>query len=249
MTDRAQPRAQPRAQTLAVDAVDAWVFDLDNTLYDASTNLFAQIDRRMTAFIADFLGVSAAEAHRVQKSYFREFGTTLRGLMQRHAMEPGPFLHHVHDIDVSVLPPSPALDAALGRLAGRKIIFTNGSEAHARRVMDRLGVGHHFDAVIDIAAADYLPKPHPDSYRILVERQRLDPRRTVMVEDIARNLEPAHALGMTTVWLRTNSSWAGDGDAAPHVHHVIDDLLVWLEGLLAPQTIDSAGPNKHVPAP
>ncbi len=208
---------------------EAWVFDLDNTLYPASSNLFAQIDERMRSYIADFLELELSQAERLQKHYFRQYGTTLRGLMNRHGMEPRPFLDHVHAIDLTPVAPDPVLAAALARLRGRKLIFTNATADHAERVVARLGVGHHFDAVFDIAAAGYLPKPEPEVYKRLVKRHRLDPLRTVMIEDISRNLEPAAALGMTTVWVRSANPWAAEGAEGDHIHHVTDDMVAWLE--------------------
>ena len=133
---------------------EAWVFDLDNTLYPASSNLFAQIDEKMTRFIADFLDLDIDEANRLRKNYFREHGTTMRGMMDHHGMEPGDFLASVHDIDLGSVTPDPALGEALGRIPGRKIIFTNGPQAHAPRVLDRLAIGHHFEAVFDIIQAE-----------------------------------------------------------------------------------------------
>jgi len=215
-----------------LDQVEAWVFDLDNTLYPAETNLFSQIDERMRGFIAAYLDLDLEEAYRVQKQYFRDYGTTLRGLMSRHGLDPRAFLDHVHAIDLSPVPPSPALDDALDRLSGRKIIFTNASADHAERVMARLGVEGRFDAVFDIADAGYLPKPEPAVYDALVARHGLDPRRTVMIEDIARNLAPAAALGMTTVWVRTQSRIGQEGAEAAHVHYAVDDLLGWLQALV-----------------
>ncbi len=211
---------------------EAWVFDLDNTLYPAASNLFAQVDRRMTRFIADFLGLDWESAYRLQKTYFRRHGTTMRGLMNEHGMAPGPFLDYVHDIDLSPVAPDPALDAALARLKGRKIVFTNGPTDHAERVMDRLAVRRHFEAVFDIVAADYVPKPEPSVYAALVRRHRLDPATTVMVEDIARNLAPAAALGMTTVWVRAGDA-PGIGDDGGDADHVVDDLTQWLGELTA----------------
>ncbi len=208
---------------------EAWVFDLDNTLYPASSNLFAQIDERMRSYIADFLGLELDEAERLQKRYFRQYGTTLRGLMNRHGMDPRPFLDHVHAVDLSPVPPDPALEAALARLRGRKLIFTNATADHAENIMARLGVGHHFEAIFDIVAAGYLPKPEPKVYRTLVKRHRLDPPKTVMIEDISRNLEPAAALGMTTVWVRSANPWAAEGAEGDHIHHVTDDMVAWLE--------------------
>ena len=217
----------------ALGDTEAWVFDLDNTLYPVSCNIFAQIDARMQGFISRFLGVGPDEARRVQKHYFREYGTTLSGLMKRHGLDPMEFLEHVHDVDLSPVEPSPALDAALERLPGRKIIFTNADTGHATRVMDRLGVAHHFDSVFDIVAADYVPKPQPGVYDSLVRRHGLDPATTVMFEDIARNLIPAAELGMTTVWVATPSALGREGADGDHVHHVADDLVSWLEAATA----------------
>lgn len=212
---------------------EAWVFDLDNTLYCSSYNLFGQIDVRMKTFIAEFLNMEPDEAFKVQKRYFREYGTTLRGLMDRHDLDPADFLNHVHDIDVNVVPPNPVLDAALEALPGRKLIFTNADVNHAERVMERLGVRRHFEAVFDIVACDYVPKPQPGVYHRLVERFDLVPERTVMLEDMARNLIPAADLGMTTVWVRTENDWGQEGSDGDHVHHVTDDLTSWLSELAA----------------
>lgn len=211
---------------------EAWIFDLDNTLYSATYNLFGQIDNRMRAYIAEFLGVSLEDAFRLQKSYFREYGTSLHGLMHRHGMDPEPFLDFVHDIDVTVLPPSPGLEAALARLPGRKLVFTNASTRHAERVMERLGISHHFDAVFGITEADYRPKPQPEAYNVLVQRHGLDAGKTVMVEDIARNLAPAAALGMTTVWVRNDTEHGTAGADGGFIDHVVDDLVAWLDAVL-----------------
>jgi putative hydrolase of the HAD superfamily len=214
--------------------VAAWVFDLDNTLYPAASSLFPQIDRRMRSFIAERLKLEDEAAHRLQKDYYRRFGTTLRGLMLNHGIEPGAFLTYVHDIDHGVLAPWPALDAALGALPGRKLVFTNGSEGHAARVLDRLGIARHFEAVFDIVAADYVPKPEIETYRRMVERHRIDPRGAAMVEDLQRNLIPAAALGMSTVWVRQADhpdADGADGTDLSHVHHVTDDLPAWLNAV------------------
>ena len=214
---------------------EAWVFDLDNTLYPASSNLFQQVDRRMTRFIADFLDLEWGAAYRLQKSYFREHGTTMRGLMNVHGIDPGPFLEFVHDIDLAPVAPDPALDAALARLPGRKIVFTNGPTDHALRVMDRLAVRRHFEAVFDIVEADYVPKPEPRAYEALVRRYGLNPPATVMVEDLACNLAPAAAMGMTTVWVRAPlpGGTPDAGNDAQVADHVIDDLSGWLGELTA----------------
>jgi putative hydrolase of the HAD superfamily len=210
-------------------AAHTWVFDLDNTLYPASCNLFDQIDRRIKEFVAAFLDVGPEEAYRLQKEYFRQRGSTLRGLMDLHGVDAGAYLDYVHDIDLSAVAASPKLERALARLDGRKIVFTMGTIAHARRVMDRLGVAHRFAGVFDIHAAGYRPKPDPAVYALLVERHGIEPAGAVMVEDIARNLKPAARLGMTTVWVRNDRGFSAEGSDGDHVHHVADDLAAWLE--------------------
>jgi putative hydrolase of the HAD superfamily len=217
--------------------IGAWVFDLDNTLYPASCRLFAQVEVRIRDYVARYLGVDAEAAFRLQKTYFREHGTTLSGMMSRHGMDPAPFLDYVHDIDLAAVRPDPKLDAALDRLPGRKVVFTNGSSAHARRVMERVGVARHFVAVFDIADSDYVPKPEPKVYDALVRRFGFEARATAMVEDIARNLVPAAELGMTTIWVRGGDDRPDDGLGLPDaatlaaVDHVVDDLAAWLARL------------------
>ena len=228
------PASLPPSRTAPLSPLrdaQAWLFDLDNTLYSATIDLFAQIDDKMRAYIADFLGLDIDQAYALQKKYFHEYGTSMRGLMDRHGMDPAPFLAHVHDIDVSVLDPSPELSAALTALPGRKLIFTNASTQHADRVLRQLGVDHHFDDVFDIIAADFRPKPEPEIYRKLLDQYGIDPATAVMVEDMARNLAPAAALGMTTVWVRTGSEWGALGADAPYIHHTVDDLVGFLRAV------------------
>ena len=218
------------------DHLATWVFDLDNTLYPASCSLFPQIDMRMRQFIADSLGLALDDAYRLQKRYYREFGTTLRGLMLVHGIEPAVFLDYVHEIDCGVLTPDPRLDDALARLGGRKLVFTNGSERHAANVLDRLGVARHFAGIFDIRAADYIPKPEPATYDLMVRRHGIDAASSAMFEDIHRNLVPAAAIGMATVWVRDEVHCFGPNDGyddVSHVHHITEDLPGWLEELVA----------------
>lgn len=217
----------------ALLGAECWVFDLDNTLYPASTDIFTQVDEKMTRFISEYLELDFEEAGKVRKDYYLEHGTTLAGLMDLHGMDPHDFLDFVHDIDLSSVAPNPGLDQSLSRLSGRKIIFTNGPTDHARRIMDRLAIGHHFEAVFDIVGADYVPKPRPEAYQTLVERHRLNPRKTVMVEDLVRNLAPAAAMGMTTVWVRPDGKGSPENALKADVDHVVDDLVSWLDGLTA----------------
>ncbi len=221
-------------------AVDTWIFDLDNTLYPAA-DFFPQITSRIRQYTAGFLKLTEEEAHRVQKDYLRRYGTTMNGLMVEHGLDPGPYLDYVHDVDFSYLKPDREMDALLTRLPGRKLIYTNGSLGHAERVLERLDLGHHFEATFDIIAADYRPKPAPEPYRVLCARHGVAPERAVFVEDTARNLAPAAELGMTTVWLRhddPDTHYALDESV---VHHAITDLKAWLDEI-APRSGAAAQP-------
>ena len=218
--------------------VETWIFDLDNTLYPAELNLFAQVDQRMSAFIARTLNLDTKSARRLQKQYSAEHGTTLTGLIERHGIAPEDFLDYVHDIDVSAVKPSAALDACLGELDGRKIVFTNGSVAHAERIVAALDVGHHFDEIFDIAAAGYRPKHEDEAFARFVSRARLQPETAVMFDDVAKNLRPAHARGITTVWIRTQQDWGvppeflvKDDSDRSFVDHEADDLLGFLQSM------------------
>jgi putative hydrolase of the HAD superfamily len=212
----------------ALRHIDCWIFDLDNSLYPASANLFALIDERMGEFIQNLVGCGPEEARRIQKGYFHEHGTTLAGLMRAHGTDPTEFLDFVHDIDLARISADPRVVAALDELPGRKFVFTNGDERYARRVLDKLGLANAFDGLHDIHAMSYVPKPHPDAYRAMCERFGIAPERALFVEDMARNLEPAKALGMATVWVDNGSEQAGrDGDPA-FIDYRTTDIAEWL---------------------
>ena len=233
LTDGA--RTAPGGADLA--HIDTWIFDLDNTLYPSSSRLFDQVSQRIGDYIATAFDVDRQEAHKLQKGYFREYGTTLRGLMLKHDMDPAPFLDYVHDIDLSPISPSDALEAALGRLPGRKLVFTNADAPYAKRVMARLGIGHHFSDIYDIEAADWVPKPFPEAYDRLATVHDIEPTRAIFFEDILRNLAPAAALGMATVWVQNDSAWASSGADQITPDYVTDDLPAWLAALPAPTVV------------
>jgi putative hydrolase of the HAD superfamily len=222
--------------------VDTWVFDLDNTLYPHHVNLWQQVDARIRDYIAMFLKIPAAEAFRVQKDYYKRYGTSMRGLMTEHNMAPDDFLDFVHQIDHSPLAPNKTLGRAIAKLKGRKLILTNGTRRHARAVLERLELEHHFDAVFDIIAAELEPKPSPQTYARFLAVHAVAPERAAMFEDLARNLAVPHALGMTTVLVVPEHTrevfredWELEGRDAPHVDHVTDDLAAFLEQLAADQ--------------
>jgi putative hydrolase of the HAD superfamily len=216
--------------------VEAWVFDLDNTLYPADCNLFAEIDTRMGDFIAERFGVSQEEAQRMRKTYYYEYGTTLAGLMRLHDVCPHSFLDYVHDIDLSVIAPAPDLRDALDALPGRKFVFTNGSRRHAESVIARLGIDGRFDDVFDIHALDYIhPKPALEAYERFVRTHGVVARRAAMFDDLPHNLRTAHTLGMTTVLVACghtdhpeHRAIAGWGELPSHIHHRTDALAPFL---------------------
>ena len=218
--------------------VETWVFDLDNTLYPHHLNLWKQIDDRIKEFIARFLDITHDEAFRVQKDYYRRYGTSMRGLMTEHGMKADDFLAFVHQIDHSPLVPNAALGAALERLQGRKLILTNGTRVHAEAVMKCLDIHEHFEDVFDIVAAELEPKPRAHVYDRFLARHGVKAETSAMFEDLARNLEVPHALGMTTVLVVPEKTreifregWELEGRDAPHVDHVTDDLVGFLESI------------------
>ncbi|MEQ9255571.1 MAG: pyrimidine 5'-nucleotidase, partial [Alphaproteobacteria bacterium] len=193
----------------------AWVFDLDDTLYPASSGLFGQTRQRIRDYIAREMRLDPTAAEACRRDLLARYPTTLLGLMAERAIDPVAYLTYVHDLDYSVLAADVALDALLARLPGDKLVFTNGSVAHAQAVLERLDIARHFSAVFDIAAADFVPKPAPASYARLAARHGLLPADAVMIDDLRRNLPPAAELGMTTVWL-DNGPAAGGPHPAPN---------------------------------
>ena len=213
-----------------------WIFDLDNCLYPASTGLFELIDQRMGAYIQRLLDCDALEARRVQKAHFHEHGTTLAGLMKSHGVDPGHFLDDVHAIPLDRVGADQRLGSALARLPGRRLLFTNGDAPYARRVLEAIGVGSHFDELHDIHASELRPKPDPHGYALLCERFAIDPARALLVDDMAANLKPAKALGMTTIWVDNGSERGSHGADHAFIDHRIDNVADWLESILETQS-------------
>jgi putative hydrolase of the HAD superfamily len=235
-----------RRECCPLGEVETWIFDLDNTLYPASCRLFDQVQTRMTEFICERLEVTVEAAAELRRRYFREHGTTLRGLMTREDIDPHEFLAFVHDIDLSCVPPDPALATALNQLEGRKIVHTNGSVRHAERLLDHLGLSDQFCGIIDIVAAEFDPKPALAGYRLLLRRHAVAAPTALMIEDIARNLAPAAELGMTTAWMRSREDWAAAEAERDYIHHVVDDLAGFLAAAAALQRNPE---NREPPTP
>jgi len=235
-------RAIDRDPAEAFAHVETWVFDLDNTLYPPGLDLWRQIDMKMRAYVADLLGLSLDDAFALQKDYYRRYGTSLRGLMIEHGMDPDPFLAHVHAIDLASLDAAPELGDAIGALPGRKLVYTNGSTAHAEQVLAKLGISEHFADIHDIVAAEFHPKPKEEAYQGFLARFDVDPARAAMFEDLARNLEVPDVLGMRTVLVvppglavspADREAWEHEGRDGEHIDIVTDDLTGFLTSLRA----------------
>lgn len=219
----------------AFSHINGWIFDLDNTLYSPHSTLFPQIHARMQSYIVEFFGHNDKEASDIRFQYFKRYGTTLRGLMTEHQIDPQHFLDYVHDIDLSELSPSPRLSTALECLPGKKVIFTNADRPHAERVLQQLGLAGYFESIFDIADGAYVCKPERAPYEQLLGRHGLDAHRSCMFEDMQVNLKPAADMGMRTVWLRHEAEWLRVKPEAPqhypHCHYVADDLIPFLEAI------------------
>ncbi|MEO0496753.1 MAG: pyrimidine 5'-nucleotidase [Pseudomonadota bacterium] len=248
-SDSANSTAPSSAAKASTDAphtddfahINTWIFDLDNTLYPRSCDLFAQIDVKMTQFVAGVLKTDDLVAARhLQKQLFRDYGTTLNGLTKHYGIEPVAFLDYVHDIDYSPVPTDTGLDMILSRLDGRKLVHTNGDVPHAMRTMERLGIADLFSGVFDIVAADYEPKPSAFGYEKFWSDYDINPANAAMFEDMARNLEVPKANGMTTVLVKADAphlgeSWEHHGHEEPYIDHATTDLPGFLASLTPSQ--------------
>jgi putative hydrolase of the HAD superfamily len=206
-----------------------WIFDLDNTLYSGQTQVFSEVDKKMSAFISKKMNVNLVKAKEIQKKYFYEYGTTLSGLMKQDGIDPHDFLEFVHDIDISWLPKDLKLREELIKIKEKKIIFTNGSHAHVENVTKQLGIDGLFDGAFDIVDANFTPKPHLEPYKKLIQKFDINPNQSILIEDIAHNLEQAKNLGMKTCWLENEESFAKKDSDKPYIDYKIKNLPSFLQ--------------------
>ena len=206
-----------------------WIFDLDNTLYSGQTKVFSEVDKKMSAFISKKMNVDLVKAKEIQKKYFYEYGTTLSGLMKQDSINPHDFLEFVHDIDISWLPKDLKLKEELLKIKEKKYIFTNGSHAHVENVTKQLGIDGLFDGAFDIVDANFIPKPHIDPYKKIIEKFNIDPTKSILIEDIAHNLEQAKNLGMKTCWLENEETFAKKDANKPYIDYRIKSLPSFLQ--------------------
>ena len=212
-----------------LQSIKFWIFDLDNTLYSGKTRVFEQVDKKMSKYISEKLKISEAEAKKIQKNYFHKYNTTLNGMIQNHKINANEFLDFVHNIDINFLKKDVALGKELEKLDGKKIIYTNGSKKHALNVTQRIGIDQYFDEIFDIVDSNFVPKPSIESYKKLVEKHKIDPKLCVFVEDIARNLKPAYEMGMKTIWIKNDESWASKFSECDFINYKTDNLTKFLK--------------------
>ena len=208
-----------------------WIFDLDNTLYSGDTKVFDQVDKKMSKFISDKLNVSIEEAKKIQKNYFHEYNTTLNGMIKNHEIDADEFLEFVHDVNLDFLKADKPLKEEISNLDGKKFIFTNGSKAHAANVTKRIGIEKLFDGVFDIVESEFIPKPSIEPYKKIIEKYKIEPQYSIFIEDIARNLKPAHELGMKTVWIKNNEPWAAKFSDSDFINYKTDNLAKFLKDI------------------
>ncbi len=204
--------------------VDTWLFDLDNTLYPPSSGYILAIETRIRDYFVRLTGLPPDQAWAVQKQYLEEHGSAVPGLIEHHGADPHEFLRDVHDVPLGLLSPDPDLRQALQRLPGRRLVFTNGSEWHAERVLERLGIADQFGEVFHTEAAGMIAKPDPRAFDALIAVHAVTPGTTAFFEDRAVNLAPAAALGMTTVLVGDHAP----ASTEPFVQHRTADLTAFL---------------------
>jgi putative hydrolase of the HAD superfamily len=208
--------------------VDTWLFDLDNTLYNANNGVFDRIMDRINTFVSGHLQISTEQASALRRTYWEKYGTTLRGMMEEHDVKPDAFLWYAHDIDISDVPQCAITKEYLAHLPGKRFVFTNSSKEFAERMTKHLGIRQHFDGIFSIEDAKYISKPEIDSYHTIINKFGFDPKHAVMFEDMAINLKTAAELGMGTVWIHGKNN-DPETHALPHLHHKTETLAKWLE--------------------
>ena len=183
------------------EKVNTWIFDLDNTLYSADSGIFQQVHKLMGEFISKNLSMEISEAKKLQSKYYKQHGTTLRGLMDNHGIDPDHFLDEVHRLDYSIVGSNKILNEELHKLEGRKIIYTNANKKHVIDVLDRIDLSNFFDEIFDIKMANYIPKPELKPYEQIINLFNIEPKSSAMFDDIAKNLVPAKKVNFTSVWI------------------------------------------------
>tara|TARA_B100000965_G_scaffold111492_1_gene92050 strand:- start:14575 stop:15258 length:684 start_codon:yes stop_codon:yes gene_type:complete len=223
--------------------ISNWVFDLDNTLYKAECGLFDKVHILMGRFIEENLKLSSGEAQALRSKYYHQYGTTLRGLMIEHKINPDDYLNYVHQINYDVVSPNESLRDIIKELSGKKYIFTNANYGHVEKVLEKLKMEGIFDGCFDISESDYLPKPHKEIYESFQKKFNLDNSSTAMFEDLHINLKEPFSMGWETVWVTNNLEYNLNKDVNQqediqrimrekgYISHVTDDLENFLNNV------------------
>ncbi|MCG7392084.1 pyrimidine 5'-nucleotidase [Microvirga sp. ACRRW] len=228
------------AESRVFSHVDTWIFDLDNTLYPHTSRVWPQIDERITLYVSNLFGLDGLSSKALQKYFYHKYGTTLKALVDEYNIDPHDFLDFAHDIDHTDIELNASLGAAIEKLPGRKLILTNGSRKHAENVAKKIGILDHFEDVFDIAASNFVPKPERRAYESFLDRHGVEPSRSAMFEDIAKNLTVPHELGMTTTLIVPKTvdpfreSFEQEAVKTPEIDYITNDLAEFLRQYALP---------------
>jgi len=213
--------------------IDTWIFDLDNTLYSADSGIFQQVGELMGKYLSECLNIEIDEAKKIQKKYYKQHGTTLRGMMDNHGVDPDDFLTKVHRLDYSIVGPNHKLNKELKKLNGRKIIYTNANIQHALDVLEKIELSNFFDEIYDIKMANYIPKPEIAPYEQIIKQFEIKTKSAAMFDDIAKNLVPAKKVGFTSVWIDAGyENFSDDIQASKkYLDHETTNITEFLENV------------------
>ena len=213
-----------------ISNVTDWVFDLDDTLYPSTCDVFFKMEKRICEYMCNHIpNIDYEKARELQREYYSKYGVTIRGLMIHHNIDPDDFLEYAHDIDLSILPQNSRLNEVLHKIPGKKYIFTNGIKSHAERVLNRVGIRDNFEGIFSIREAHFVPKPSIDIYKKMLAAFGLDAHTSAMFDDAQKNLRPAHELGMTTVWVKGTIDHFSKVEENPEfIDYTTTDITSWL---------------------
>ena len=205
------------------------LFDCDGVLYQDLKSVFGQVSKKMTEYISTKLNVDLIKAKELQTNYFHKYNTSLNGLMIHHDIPPEEFLKYVHDIDLSFMKKDKLLREELEKLNIKKFVFTNGSKEHVKNITEHLGIEDLFDGIFDIVDAEFHPKPEAKAFDLMVKKFNIEPKETIYIEDIAKNLSIAKARGSTTVWLMNDEYWGKKESDKDFIDYKIENLSLFLK--------------------
>jgi len=205
------------------------LFDCDGVLYQDLEAVFGQVSKKMTEYISSKLNVNSIKAKELQTNYFHKYNTSLNGLMIHHDIPPEEFLKYVHDIDLSFMKKDKLLREELEKLNIKKFVFTNGSKEHVKNITEHLGIEDLFDGIFDIVDAEFHPKPEAKAFDLMVKKFNIEPKETIYIEDIAKNLSIAKARGSTTVWLMNDEYWGKKESDKDFIDYKIENLSLFLK--------------------